>query len=231
MHEPNKLRCTVTSPVRSPMGCPPPLWPLLLLGHSGLCTGWPLLTLWYDLLPPWIQSCSSERSWRHILSKETVPFHHGYFPLFCYMVFLTAKHCTACLCVCILSVSLIRIQETTVSFWVLLCTSVYRRACIHRGRLHRNTPLCVSACEGPPVPAFLGVMEREEPCANFLQRKRAQPSVFLPNSSEVYKCTMTFSLLSPECAKPCEEVGQAGYWAFLWSGKYARMGAGNLERL
>lgn len=118
------------------------------------------------------------------------------------MVFLTAKHCTACLCVCILSVSLIRIQAP----WkqgVRLGYSfvpVSTRELAYTESVFTETHLS--------VPAFLGVMEREEHYANFLQRKRAQPSAFFPNSSEVYKCTMTFSLLSPGCAKPCEEGSQ-----------------------
>lgn len=62
-------------------------------------------------------------------------------------------------------------MEMRVSFGVLLCPSVYHRACIHRGRLHRNTPLCVSVCEDPPVPAFLGVMEREETARTFCREK------------------------------------------------------------
>lgn len=121
----------VNSLVRSFPVCPhPPLWPLVLLGHSvpvsGLCTCCPLHHPMVWLAPSLTQFCSSEKFRRYILPKVPVPLHHTYLPLFCYMVFITTKHCTPCLFICLCFICLSHknasSMEIRVLFRVLLCT-------------------------------------------------------------------------------------------------------------
>lgn len=213
---------------------PPPLWPLRLLGHSGLCTGWPLLTPWYDLLPPWIQSCSSERSWRHILSKVTVPFHQSYFPLFCSMVFLTAKHCTACLCVCILSVSLIRIQapwrwgfRLGYSFVpVSTIELAFTEGVFTETRL--SVFLCVKTHLYQP---FLGLWKGKRLRELSAEKKSPAICVFTKLQWSLQMHNDLFPFCLQNVWNHVKKQARAGYWAFLWNGKHARMGTGNLQRL